>query len=68
MDGEHVGVFKGFLRRVSRGTMLQNDMPKPNPNLSESELAAIAKDLRVWCIKMITKAASGHPGGSLSLA
>jgi transketolase len=48
--------------------MLQNDMPKPNPNLSESELAAIAKDLRVWCIKMITKAASGHPGGSLSLA
>jgi transketolase len=48
--------------------VLQNVMPKPNPQMSEAELAQIARDLRVWCIKMITKAASGHPGGSLSLA
>ena len=43
-------------------------MPKPNPQTSEAELKNIARDLRVWCIKMIHKAASGHPGGSLSLA
>lgn len=43
-------------------------MPKPNPQMSEKELQTHARDLRVWCVKMITKAASGHPGGSLSLA
>jgi transketolase len=43
-------------------------MPKPNPSMTEAELSNIARDLRVWCLKMIHKAASGHPGGSLSLA
>jgi len=43
-------------------------MPQLNPNISEKELQAHARDLRVWCLKMIHKAASGHPGGSLSLA
>lgn len=43
-------------------------MRTPNPNLSEKELKEIARDLRVWCLKMITEALSGHPGGSLSLA
>ena len=37
-------------------------------NISETELKKKARDLRIWCIKMITEAASGHPGGSLSLA
>lgn len=36
--------------------------------MTEQELKTIARDLRVWCLKMIHKAASGHPGGSLSLA
>lgn len=36
--------------------------------MSEKELKEIAKELRVWCLKMITEALSGHPGGSLSLA
>ena len=49
--------------------MLEILMPtKPNPDMNESELKAHARDLRVWCLKMIHKAASGHPGGSLSLA
>jgi transketolase len=43
-------------------------MPKPNPQATEQELQAIARDLRVWSLKMIHEAASGHPGGSLSLA
>lgn len=43
-------------------------MPKPNPNITENELKELAKQLRVWCIKSITAALSGHPGGSLSLA
>lgn len=43
-------------------------MPKPNPQATEAELRKIAQDLRVWCVKMILEAASGHPGGSLSLA
>ncbi|HEY8280794.1 MAG TPA: transketolase [Bdellovibrionota bacterium] len=43
-------------------------MPKPNPQISVSELEKIAKDLRIWSLKMIHAAASGHPGGSLSLA
>jgi transketolase len=41
---------------------------KPNPAMTEQELRTHARDLRVWCLKMIHKAASGHPGGSLSLA
>lgn len=41
---------------------------KPNPQMTESELKALARDLRVHCLRMIHKAASGHPGGSLSLA
>lgn len=41
---------------------------KPNPQATNEELQKIAKDVRVWCVKMITEAASGHPGGSLSLA
>lgn len=36
--------------------------------LTESKLKAKARDLRIWCLKMITEANSGHPGGSLSLA
>jgi transketolase len=36
--------------------------------MTETELQAAARDLRVWCVKMILQAASGHPGGSLSLA
>lgn len=40
----------------------------PNAQVSDQELKSIARDIRVWCVKMITKAASGHPGGSLSLA
>ena len=36
--------------------------------MSEQELKEIARDLRIWCLKMITEALSGHPGGSLSLA
>jgi len=36
--------------------------------MTEAELTTHARDLRVWCLKMIHKAASGHPGGSLSLA
>jgi transketolase len=43
-------------------------MPKPNPSLTDQELQAAAQDLRAWCIKMITEAGNGHPGGSLSLA
>lgn len=39
-----------------------------NPQANESELKEIAKKLRIWCIKMITEAGNGHPGGSLSLA
>lgn len=37
-------------------------------DLSEKELQEKARTLRSWCLKMITEAASGHPGGSLSLA
>ncbi len=29
-------------------------------------LKAIAKELRIWIIRMLTEAGSGHPGGSLS--
>jgi transketolase len=36
--------------------------------MSHEELRNHARQLRVWCLKMIHKAASGHPGGSLSLA
>jgi len=36
--------------------------------MTEEELRHHARELRVWCLKMIHKAASGHPGGSLSLA
>jgi transketolase len=43
-------------------------MPKPNPAMPEPELKAAAQELRAWCIKMITEAGNGHPGGSLSLA
>lgn len=43
-------------------------MPKPNPQATEKELKTLARDLRIWCIKMITEAGNGHPGGSLSLA
>ncbi len=43
-------------------------MPKLNPQATETELKKFAQDLRVWCVKMILEAASGHPGGSLSLA
>ncbi len=39
-----------------------------NPEMSEQELRQAASKLRVWCVKMILEAASGHPGGSLSLA
>ena len=31
------------------------------------KLKEISKDLRIECLKMLTKAGSGHPGGSLSL-
>lgn len=49
--------------------MLEMRMPtKPNPAMTETELKAHANALRVWSLKMIHKAASGHPGGSLSLA
>ncbi|NDD91514.1 transketolase [bacterium] len=34
--------------------------------MNSSELRALAKDLRVSIIEMITEAKSGHPGGSLS--
>ena len=37
-------------------------------SLSVQQLKEKARDLRIWCIRMITEAASGHPGGSLSLA
>ncbi len=43
-------------------------MPKPSANISDNDLKKIAQDLRVWCVKMILEANSGHPGGSLSLA
>src|SRR3990167_298430 len=43
-------------------------MPQPNPQATEAELKKIAQPLRVWCVRMILEAASGHPGGSLSLA
>ena len=43
-------------------------MKYPNNELSEQELKPLARDLRIWCLKMITEALSGHPGGSLSLA
>ena len=36
--------------------------------MPEPELKAAAQELRAWCIKMITEAGNGHPGGSLSLA
>jgi transketolase len=49
--------------------MLEMRMPtKPNPAITEADLKTHARDLRVHCLKMIHKAASGHPGGSLSLA
>lgn len=38
-------------------------------NLKEEEikrLKEIAKELRIWIIRMLTEAGSGHPGGSLS--
>ena len=38
------------------------------PSLSLEEMAATAKKLRCHVIKMIGKAGSGHPGGSLSAA
>ena len=41
---------------------------QPNPHTSDSDLQRHAREIRAWCVKMITKAASGHPGGSLSLA
>ena len=37
-------------------------------NYSINQLEDIARDIRIECIKMITKAGSGHPGGSLSAA
>lgn len=40
----------------------------PFPPSSEAELLKAAREIRVWSIKMILEAASGHPGGSLSLA
>jgi transketolase len=43
-------------------------MPKPNPAMTDQDLNAAAQELRSWCIKMITEAGNGHPGGSLSLA
>jgi transketolase len=43
-------------------------MHKPNPQISDQELRSIAAQIRVWCVKAITKAGNGHPGGSLSLA
>ncbi len=43
-------------------------MRKPNPQMSIEELKTAAIELRSWCIKMITAAGNGHPGGSLSLA
>ena len=36
--------------------------------MPETELKAATQELRAWCIKMITEAGNGHPGGSLSLA
>ncbi|RYZ98366.1 MAG: transketolase [Proteobacteria bacterium] len=43
-------------------------MPTSTAVKNTEELQGIAREIRVWCVKMITKAASGHPGGSLSLA
>lgn len=43
-------------------------MAFPNPQISTPELETIAQDIRVKIIEMLTTAASGHPGGSLSLA
>ena len=43
--------------------------PLSSMNLEEEEikkLKAIAKELRVWIIRMLAEAGSGHPGGSLS--
>jgi transketolase len=36
--------------------------------MTVKELKTAARDLRVKCIEMITRAGNGHPGGSLSLA
>src|SRR5688572_15099200 len=35
-------------------------------SLSAQELHALAQELRVWIVEMLTEAKSGHPGGSLS--
>ena len=47
---------------------MNSPMPTTTASTSNQELQALAREIRVWCVKMITKAASGHPGGSLSLA
>jgi transketolase len=46
----------------------ENASPSNKFNLSTAELKEMAKKLRRHVIKMIAKAGSGHPGGSLSAA
>ncbi len=42
-------------------------MAKAHNSISTEKLQEIARDSRVWILKAITEANSGHPGGSLSL-
>jgi transketolase len=43
------------------------DKPELTPEL-KTELAEVARKLRIDVIKMLTRAGSGHPGGSLGMA
>jgi len=53
------------MQQIAKG--LKATRPALNLEVEEiKRLKQIAKELRVWIIRMLTEAGSGHPGGSLS--